>query len=317
MIGYIYRLIFNGQQVALTNSTAAGQNRFTPPPTPPAPEQQTPPERFKFFSYTNRENETMSVNPLEASINVTPGARLAGPSTEEDNWATAMAEVESAQRRLGLWAKAFAESDGDETKAKVVYLKSRVKQLIDAQKLIQSQQEAMRQQTAEIAQAEALVRKQSVDAAMSTFASNQEISNEQLRLIVQFADTPHRISLWNPSTGDTLLHVCAERDMLTEVDELLKAGADPQRTNNSGKRPKTMAKSRVTAVFTGAGISADQLKHALEFGVEQVGDQFTFAGHKFQRLQEAIDYAIAVSKMPKGEWRNRVWRDLVISKEPP
>jgi len=56
----------------------------------------------------------------------------AGPASEEDHWATAMAELETGQRRPGLWAKAFAESEGDETKAKVAYLKSRVQQLLDA-----------------------------------------------------------------------------------------------------------------------------------------------------------------------------------------
>lgn len=48
------------------------------------------------------------------------------PATKEDHWATALAEMEGGTKRQGVWAKTFAESDGDETQAKVAYLKARV-----------------------------------------------------------------------------------------------------------------------------------------------------------------------------------------------
>ena len=54
------------------------------------------------------------------------------PPTEEDHWATALAELDEGKRRQGVWAKAFADSDGDEVRAKVAYLKSRVQQLTSA-----------------------------------------------------------------------------------------------------------------------------------------------------------------------------------------
>lgn len=74
----------------------------------------------------------------ENNITSTPAMNTES-ATEEDHWATAMAEVESAQRRPGVWAKAFAECEGDETKSKVAYLKARVQQLIDAEKMSQAQ----------------------------------------------------------------------------------------------------------------------------------------------------------------------------------
>ena len=46
---------------------------------------------------------------------------------EESLYAQAAAELESDNRDEGLWAKCFAESDGDENKAKAQYLKIRVK----------------------------------------------------------------------------------------------------------------------------------------------------------------------------------------------
>lgn len=47
-----------------------------------------------------------------------------------DPWASAMAEVEDAQQRdAGLWAKCFAEADGEESRAKASYIKVRAEQL--------------------------------------------------------------------------------------------------------------------------------------------------------------------------------------------
>ena len=54
------------------------------------------------------------------------------PPTEEDHWATALAELDEGKRRPGVWAKAFADSDGDEVRAKVAYLKTRMQQLTSA-----------------------------------------------------------------------------------------------------------------------------------------------------------------------------------------
>ena len=50
---------------------------------------------------------------------------------EEMLYAEAMREIEQGLRRAGLWGKAIAESDGDEKKAKALYLKLRVQSLKD------------------------------------------------------------------------------------------------------------------------------------------------------------------------------------------
>lgn len=46
-------------------------------------------------------------------------------------YAQAWEELESSERDNGLWAKAFADSDGDDDKTKAFYIKSRVQQLKD------------------------------------------------------------------------------------------------------------------------------------------------------------------------------------------
>jgi hypothetical protein len=44
---------------------------------------------------------------------------------DETIWAMALEELESKNRKLGIWAKAFSESNGDENQAKAMYLRIR------------------------------------------------------------------------------------------------------------------------------------------------------------------------------------------------
>lgn len=55
----------------------------------------------------------------------------AGEDIDEEWWARALDEYESGCRRPGVWARAFAEADGDEAVAKARYLKLRASQLFD------------------------------------------------------------------------------------------------------------------------------------------------------------------------------------------
>ena len=61
-----------------------------------------------------------------------PSGKGVKQPTEEDHWGTALAELGGGNRQQGVWAKAFADSDGDEVRAKVAYLKARVPQLSSA-----------------------------------------------------------------------------------------------------------------------------------------------------------------------------------------
>ena len=50
---------------------------------------------------------------------------------EEAMLAKIMSEIESGQKRQGVWAKALMDSDGDEAKAESLYLKYAVQSLVD------------------------------------------------------------------------------------------------------------------------------------------------------------------------------------------
>lgn len=43
-----------------------------------------------------------------------------------DSWAKAMSEVDSSDRDPGLWARCFAENEGDEAKSRAAYIRARV-----------------------------------------------------------------------------------------------------------------------------------------------------------------------------------------------
>ena len=56
--------------------------------------------------------------------------------TEEDAYAWASNEIEDGTYKKGIWAKAFADSDGDEQKQKALYIKYRAEQLIELTNLL-------------------------------------------------------------------------------------------------------------------------------------------------------------------------------------
>ncbi len=69
--------------------------------------------------------------------------------TEEALYAEALRELESGQRRDGIWAKAMAESDMDQGKAGAKYIKLRVQSLKDEVTLLMAdfqKEDAIRQQ---------------------------------------------------------------------------------------------------------------------------------------------------------------------------
>ena len=193
----------------------------------------------------------------------TPSA-ITESSNEEDQWATAMAELETGQRRPGLWAKAFAESEGDETKAKVAYLKSRVQQLLDAAKAQAAQWEAERQAVEIKAKAEAMELQRSVNSLVKEFESSGDLTTAEIQLLVRNVAVNRRIIGIVDYRANTLLHLCVKNDMPEEVHALLQAGADPKLSNNNGQQPEFLTENPlILKLLRGLTISTDQLKEEL------------------------------------------------------
>lgn len=67
-----------------------------------------------------------------AAAHLASGLPLTPPGVDpgdESVWAAALQEFDSDKRKAGLWAKLYAEFDGNEARAKAAYLKARVGQL--------------------------------------------------------------------------------------------------------------------------------------------------------------------------------------------
>lgn len=64
---------------------------------------------------------------------------------EEPFYDAVAAEIQQGQLKPGLWTKAFADANGDQTKARVIYIRERVTQLQhEALEAIRNQQESQR-----------------------------------------------------------------------------------------------------------------------------------------------------------------------------
>lgn len=236
-------------------------------------------------------------------------------SNEEDHWATAMAELELGQRRPGLWAKAFAESEGDETKAKVAYLKSRVQQLTETAHRLIAEMDRQRRDAARNESEAALAGQKALELLQAEFITKSELTADQLKVLVRDSDDESRKFLLNRFTGNTLLHACAACDLLEEVQLLLTAGADPQRSNNSGKRPEFMTENWVTRLLlSNKGLSVESLRRAQQLGIAYGLGTFSCNNQLFSRLPDAIDFATAASTMPNADLLHAVhagdWRQV-------
>jgi hypothetical protein len=103
---------------------------------------------------------TTTRQPAPPPFNSTPS---------EDAWATALAEFEGANRHAGLWARAFAESQGNEVAAKAAYLGYRAQELQQIANREIARQEAQRQEVQRQEEARLLLEKAEQGNAVAQF----------------------------------------------------------------------------------------------------------------------------------------------------
>jgi hypothetical protein len=198
-----------------------------------------------------------SVNPAQSPTTMSPDA-----STEEDCWATAMNELETGQHRPGVWAKVFAECDGDETKAKVAYLKARVQQLTDAERM-RREQVARREQTERELEASLLQERIKAEAedqqildAITRFQNGDAPANDDVKLLANAAIRDPQVALITSRiSGNNLLHWCALLGLDQEAATLLQLGANAAGSNCNGLQPFELAHNIALAAVLKAAIS--------------------------------------------------------------
>ena len=66
---------------------------------------------------------------VEGNLNENNSSKSLTDDIEDKTWEMALLEINGGKRVEGIWARAYAEADGDESKAKAKYLKIRVEQI--------------------------------------------------------------------------------------------------------------------------------------------------------------------------------------------
>jgi len=303
--GHLTRRLLDRQRIGLT-PILQGQPIAVSQPVPPRNPAPTEPTASSSGS-TQLSARLAAGTTSQAATNAvqfvdqaqTPTPMPLSESTEEDFWATAMTEVETGQRRAGIWAKAFAESDGDETKAKVAYLKARVQQLTDAANALAAQQEVERLEAIEKAQGEALATEQEIKKLVAQFESTGELSRQDLKFLIDRGPMAWLVKLRSYDLGSTLLHLCAKNEMIDEVNALLMAGADPYRSNNSGIQPEFSTNDEfVRWLIREGSLPPAKLRKARQLGISMERNAFCYAEFRYERLDAAIEYAEKLQKSP-------------------
>ena len=136
-----------------------------------------------------------------APLNGSDAQRHAATTSDEELWAIAAHEMDSQARRVGLWAKAFAEARGSEPEAKVNYLNWRVSQL-------QQEFEDCRKQTQE---AQRVAEEREQEVAIAEIAK-QKAECPSCARVISFAETicPHCRASFELGSAYKLVTLCGQ-----------------------------------------------------------------------------------------------------------
>ena len=107
-------------------------------------------------------------------------SRISSRLVEEELYAEALRELEQGIRRDGLWAKAFAKSEGNEEKAKALYIELRVQAYRDELALYEMQLEEKKR---EHTQSEQNIKGEGKDQNNS--AEKMQAREESIKLILR------------------------------------------------------------------------------------------------------------------------------------
>jgi hypothetical protein len=155
-------------------------------------------------------------------------------SVDESLWEVALAEFEGGNRRAGLYAKVFAESNGDESLSKAAYLRERIDQLV-AERVEQDRSGTEIKESAERAA------KSEFEGLKAKFITGKQLQPEEIQTLVQHLHLDSTLPvLCERRRGETLLHWCARLGLKHELEILLENGANPNASNANGQRPSAV-----------------------------------------------------------------------------
>lgn len=181
--------------------------------------------------HSANEDKLSSPKPQSELVSARPAALMVD---NDALWAAALAELEEGRRHTGTWARSFSAADGDEAKAKAVYLRERVHQMHDEDTT--ARQSAKAEEQAVIMEAE-----NRLAAATKRFVDGSRITADEIMILVKASDKDHSLTrLTDRIRGNTLLHLCARHALHEEALRLLRNGSNPDAGNGNGQKPFDM-----------------------------------------------------------------------------
>lgn len=208
---------------------------------------------------------------------------------EEEHWAAAIAELEMGPRRPGVWAKAFAEAGGDDTKAQVAYLKARVQQLNEAANAVRSEQEAQQRAVEAREKTEATDKQTAVADAIYQFKMSPTLPISLIQFLVRNLDLDDSITKMVSLRDYPLLHVCAQNGMVEEVQALLHAGVKPDLPTWNGELAGSMTSNQmIKLLLSGTPESEMKLQSMKKHGITFESDQFHYLNVGYEKLEDAL-----------------------------
>ncbi|GEM_PF-1982931 len=205
---------------------------------------RTEPQTMATRLVTRRESSAMPIGPPPENHSQMPGTAPTPAESEEALWATALQEVESSSRKQGLWAKAYASSNGNEAAAKAAYLRDRVQQLAHEAIAREAEERANRERAATAtAQAKELqLAAENIEKLKIQYISGKKLDPAQIALLARASVQDKTLAaLWERFSGETLLHWCARYSLESEALILLESGANAAAGNWNGQKPYALA----------------------------------------------------------------------------
>jgi hypothetical protein len=163
---------------------------------------------------------------------VAPVPSVSLPTHPSDElWAYALVEFDGPDRRLGLWAKLFSASQGNESQAKARYLEDRVSQMMDAVHAKSTADNLDQVVTAQATQ-------EKIAALKKIYLSGAKLNPIDVAFLARASATDETLSgLVERFKGETLLHWCARYGLGEEAQVLFKHGANASIQNGNGQQP--------------------------------------------------------------------------------
>lgn len=211
-------------------------------------------------------------------------------------WAAALAEFESDARRAGLWARAFAEAEGNESIAKAHYLRDRVQQLAEEMSTRQAESE----RASVLTQARMETER---ERSKARYLAGIAPAPDDVVYLVHASLSDKTIALLRDTVnGETLLHWCARFDLINEASRLIRSGADPMLRNSGGKSAVDVASSTAMGNFLREAWKAREEALLEKYGISHDGKQYvfrefrldTFRDSRYDKLSDAVAYAESV-----------------------